>query len=124
MELFGQAIYTGAAIVAAVGLAIISRLIRPLRRFSLAILITPPIAVLFFFICGWTIVDSGTVCGPDPEWDRCPTMVARVLGWSVWLVIVLFVAGGSFWIQRRVESLRGIFAERHPIRLFGKQSDE
>jgi hypothetical protein len=124
MELIGQAIFTIIAITISVGLAFVSRFFRPLRKFSLAFLTTPPVAVFSFFICGWGINDSGTVCGPNPEWDRCPSVGARVLGWSAWLGIVLAVAAGSFWIQRRAESVRGLFEERHPFRLFGKRPEE
>ena len=124
MELIGQALFTLTAIAVSVVLALVSRFLRPLKKFSLAFLTTPPAAVFFFFIFGWAISDSGVVCGPDPEWDRCPSVRARLLGWSVWLVIVLAVAGGSFWIQRRAESLRGLFADRRPVRLFENPSDE
>jgi len=84
----------------------------------LAILITPPATVVLFFLCGWSILDSGSVCGPDPEWDRCPTSLARVLGWSIWAAATLLTVIGAYWAQKVLEAAISLWSDSAPIRIF------
>jgi len=121
MEFFGLAIFTLAALLVSLGLGFWA-LFRPrLRSFALAICATPPLAVAFLFFMGWAVNDSGPVCGPDPEWDRCPTFAVRIAGWVAWTIAVSAVAIGAFWGQKVIQAAANLWADTKPIKLFKDQ---
>ena len=121
MEFFGLAIFTFISLTISLGLALLSLLRPSLRRFALAILATPPAAVTLLFLMGWAINDSGPVCGPDPEWDRCPSFAIRIVGWFAWTVGVLAVAVGAYWGQKVIQAAAYLWSDTKQIKLFKDQ---
>ena len=118
VELIGMALFTIVAGAFAIGLAILAMRFRRSRPYALAILVTPPIAVILLFLCGWSILDSGTVCGPDPEWDRCPTTLARILGWSIWVASTMVTAYGAFWAQKVLKAAISLWFDSPLMSIF------
>ncbi len=100
MELIGLVLMTGVALVCSTVIAVVAWFFRSTRPFSLCLWVVPPIAVISLILIRWAVVDSGPVCGPDPEWDRCPSSIANFVGWAVWLFVVLFTAGSAYLLQR------------------------
>ena len=100
MELIGMAIYVVVACAIAAGPAILATAFKSSRRFALAIFLTPPISIILLYVCGWSILGSGYVCGPNPEWDRCTTPLARTFGLIVWITSSLLIAFGAFQLQK------------------------
>lgn len=99
MEIIGLLFLSAVASVVSIVAALTSLAIRPLRRFALAILLTPPASVVSMILIAWEINDSGRVCGLDPEWDRCPDIHVRTVGWVVWLALTSGTAAISYWGQ-------------------------
>jgi hypothetical protein len=118
MELIGMALYAIVAGAFATGPAILAMGFRSSRRYAVAILVTPPVAVILFFFCGWSILDSGTVCGPNPEWDRCPTPLARALGWTIWLAFTLLTAYGAYWAQKVLKAALSLWFDSELMSIF------
>ena len=118
MELMGMALYAIVAGAVAAALAAGAMGFKISRRYALAILVTPPLAVILFFVCGWSILDSGSVCGPNREWDRCPTSLARGLGWSIWVVATLLTAFGAYKAQQVLRAAISLWFDSAPIRIF------
>ena len=100
MELIGQAFFTLVALACSISAAFFCFLMRPFRKFTLSLLVTPPIAVFCLFLMGWIVLDSGPICGPDPEWDRCPGTTIRIVGWICWLGISTGSATAAYFAQR------------------------
>jgi hypothetical protein len=124
MELIGQAFFTLDALACSICAAFLCVLIRPLRKFTLAVLITPPVAVFSLFLMWWIVLDSGQVCGPDPEWDRCPATTIRIIGWICWFVLVSGSALAAYFAQRVFQTGAGSFLFRHsPTTLFQHNND-
>jgi hypothetical protein len=121
VEFFGLAIFTLAALIISLGLGFLSLLRPRLRRFALAICTTPPAAVAFLFFVGWAINDSGPVCGPDPEWDRCPSFAIRIAGWLAWTLGIFAVAVGAYWGQKVIEAAITLWFDTKAIKLFKDQ---
>lgn len=117
MEVIGMALYAIVAGACAAALAAGAMGFTISRPYALAILLTPPVAVILFFFCGWSILYSGPVCGPDPEWDRCPTSFARVLGWSCWVAATLLTAFGAYWTQKILEAAISLRSRSAPIHI-------
>lgn len=125
MELIGMTLFAMTAGGLAAAAAAAAMVFRSSRRFALAILATPPVAVILLFLCGWSILDSGPVCGPDPEWDRCPSWQARTLGWSLCAVAILLTAWGASLAQKVLEAAISLWFHRTPTRIFqeGRKDD-
>ena len=118
MEFFGMAIFTSTSLIISLGLALISLLRPRLRRFALAILATPSAAVALLFLAGWAINDSGPVCGPDPEWDRCPSFAIQIIGWFAWTITVSAVAICAYWGQKVIQAAAYLWSDSKQIKLF------
>jgi len=124
MELIGQAFFTLAALAFSISAAFLCLLIRPFRKFTLAVLVTPPIAVFCFFLMGWIVLDSGPICGPDPEWDRCPTTTIRIIEWICWLGLTTGSAIAAYLAQRVFRTGAASFLFRSsPTTLFQSNKD-
>jgi hypothetical protein len=119
MELIGQALATFEALAIAAGVAIVALIFRPFRRLAPAVFLTPPSSVFLFFVCRWATIDRGAVCGPDPEWDRCPTIFANIAGWIAWGIGTVAIAFGFYWLQQLIRAGFGLWfdSETKPLRL-------
>jgi len=96
-------------------LALITLMFSRLRRFSLAIFSTPPAAAVLFFLTRWTVIDSSPVCGPDIEWDRCPSTQADTLGWLAWGLGIITVGVGAYWLQRVIQAAIALWFDSKPL---------
>jgi hypothetical protein len=103
MEIFAEALIALATLIVSSLASLISLAIPPLRRFTLAILITPPAAVSLYFICG-LIPDTEAVCGPDLIWGNCTSTRAEVSGWAIWLACSLLAVAAGYWGQRVLQN--------------------
>lgn len=99
MDILAEALIAFAALIASSLAALISLAIPPLRRFTLAILITPPAAVSLYYICG-LIPNTSFACGPDLMWGNCSSSRAEITGWAIWLVCSLCAIAVGYWGQR------------------------
>jgi hypothetical protein len=117
LELIGFALLTSVTIALSTALAFILGLIPAFRRYVLTTLITPPVGIVSLILIRWTILDKAPVCGPDPEWDHCPSGTANIVGWAIWIVLVCVIATSSFWIQGRA-SKGMLFRDKETIRIF------
>jgi hypothetical protein len=117
MEILAEALIAFAALVASSLAALISLAIPPLRRFTLAILITPPAAVSLYFICG-LIPNTQTVCGPDLFWGNCTSTRAELGGWAIWLAFSLFAMAVGYWGQRVLQSALRHGFDSAPMSIF------
>lgn len=98
MDYLAQALIAFSALVASFLAAMLSLVIPSLRRFTLAILITPPAAVSLYYICG-LIPNTPMVCGPDAVWGNCSSTHAELTGWAIWLVCSLCALIIGYWGQ-------------------------
>jgi hypothetical protein len=114
LEDFGLILYTLASLGISSVLALITLIFRPLRRFSLAVFSTPPAAAVLLFITRWSVIDNSRVCGPNPEWDRCPTTAADVMGWVAWTIGVIAVPVAAYWLQRVIQAAIGLWFDSKP----------
>lgn len=109
MDILAEALIAFATLIASSLAALISLAIPPLRRFSLAILITPPAAVSLYYICG-LIPNTSMACGPDLMFGNCSSTRAEITGWAIWLVCSLCAIAIGYWGQRILHSkLRNLF---------------
>jgi hypothetical protein len=99
MEILAEALIAFATLIASSLAALVALAIPPLRRFSLAILITPPAAVSLYYICG-LIPSTNTACGPDLIWGNCSSITAEFAGWAIWLACSLCAIAVGYWGQR------------------------
>lgn len=99
MEILAEALIALATLIASSLAALISLAIPPLRRFTLAILITPPAAISLYFICG-LIPNTQAVCGPDLIWGNCTSTRAELSGWAIWVACSLCAMAIGYWGQR------------------------
>jgi hypothetical protein len=104
MDILAEALIAFATLIASSLAALISLAIPPLRRFSLAILITPPAAVSLYYICG-LIPNTSFACGPDLMWGACSSTRAQITGWAIWLACSLCAIAVGYWGQRRLHSI-------------------
>lgn len=110
MDILAEALIAFATLIASSLAAMLSLLIPPLRRFTLAILIAPPAAVSLYYICGALIPNNQMVCGPDAIWGNCASTRAELMGWAIWLACSLCAIGVAYWGQRRLHRvLRQVF---------------
>lgn len=120
VEIYGLVIFTSVAAMVSLAVAYVAMFSRTMRRFALSILITPPTAVVTLILCRWAVLDSGPVCGPDPEWNRCPSTMASVTGWVVWIVGSIAIAAGAFLLQRVLEAAMNLLFDSEPMTLFNR----
>lgn len=99
MEILAEALIAFAALVVSTLAALLSLAIPSLRRFTLAIFITPPAAVSLYYICG-LIPNTAMVCGPDMMWGNCSSARAELAGWMIWLICSLCAMAIGYWGQR------------------------
>ncbi|HUI71999.1 MAG TPA: hypothetical protein VL354_15880 [Spirochaetia bacterium] len=99
MDILAEALIAFAALMASSLAALISLAIPPLRRFTLAILITPPAAVSLYYICG-LIPNTSFACGPDLMWGNCSSARAEITGWAIWFFCSLCAIAVGYWGQR------------------------
>ena len=104
MDILAMALIAFGTLVTASLAALISLAIGPLRRFALAILITPTAAVSLYFICGSLIPNNQMVCGPDAIWGNCANTQAELLGWAIWLACSLCALAVGLWGQRALHN--------------------
>ena len=104
MDILAEALIAFATLIASSLAALVSLAVPSLRRFTLAILITPPAAVSLYYICG-LIPNSQAACGPDFVWGNCPSTTAEIAGWAIWLICSLGAIAVGFWGQRILQSL-------------------
>jgi hypothetical protein len=104
MDILAEALIAFAALVISSLAALISLAIPSLRRFTLAIFITPPAAVSLYYICG-LIPNTQAACGPDFVWGNCPSPTAEIAGWAIWLFCSLCAIAVGVWGQRILQSL-------------------
>src|SRR5271170_4977495 len=116
MEMYSLIFLTAGAAVASILLAAIAVAIRPLRRFTLAALALPAISLPLALIIRWSVLDSGAVCGPNPEWDRCPTATASLFGWVVWIAGTIAIGIGAYWAQRGIQAAIHLWFDSEPMR--------
>jgi hypothetical protein len=118
MDHLGQALIALAALILGTVAALLSLAIPSLRRFTLAILITPPAAVSLYYICGALIPNNRMVCGPDAIWGNCASTGAEITGWVIWLACSLCAMAVGYWGQRLLHgALRAWFASS-PMSLY------
>jgi hypothetical protein len=109
MDILAEALIAFATLIASSLAALISLAIPPLRRFSLAILITPPAAVSLYYICG-LIPNTSMACGPDLMLGNCSSIRAEITGWVIWLICSLCAIAMGYWGQRILHGkLRNLF---------------
>jgi len=121
MEIIGLMIMTLTSLAISSALAAVAFLFRLSRRFCLTILATPPFAVASLIMIRWSVLDGGRVCGPDPEWDRCPTVTSSIIGWAVWILGIMIAASAAYLAQRVLQAAYYLFFDRQPISLFGSE---
>lgn len=114
MELIGLFIHAVVTFFVALGAALLAIAIRPLHRFALAAFLTPPAAVISLILIRWTVIDSAPVCGPDSEWDRCPSPFSQGAGWVAWLLVTIAVALIGYWAQRLFRERGHLFFQSEP----------
>lgn len=109
MDILAEALIAFATLIASSLAALISLGIPPLRRFTLAIFITPPAAVSLYYICG-LIPNTHAACGPDLMWGNCSSNTAELAGWGIWLACSLCAMAIGLWGQRVLQrALRAWF---------------
>ena len=109
MDILAEALIAFATLIASSLAALISLAIPPFRRFSLAILITPPAAVSLYYICG-LIPNTSMACGPDLMFGNCSSTRAEITGWAIWLACSLCAIAVGYWGQSLLHSkLRNLF---------------
>lgn len=124
MEFIGQALFSLLALGLSAFLSILALMVRPLRPVALAILLTPPSFVFLFFFMAWTLNDLGPVCGPDPEWDHCPSFATRLLAWAILLLATSITAISAYWAQRVLAAAAHLWADTRPISIFKSRPSE
>ena len=125
MEVFG--LITAALYYLAISsvLALIALIFRPLRRFALAVLAAPPAAIILFYFTRWWTLDNTPGCEVDvPDFSRCPSPTANIIGWVAWILSISIVSFTAYWIQRVFLAGIYLFINKRPISLFKPSSKE
>ena len=117
MEILGQALTAFATLIASSLAALISLAIPSLRRFTLAIFITPPAAISLYYICG-LIPNTPMVCGPDAVWSNCSSARAELTGWAIWFACSLCAMAVGYWGQRALQSALRHWFNSAPMSIF------
>jgi hypothetical protein len=118
VELIGPALFTVATLFFSSIASLLSLAIQPLRRFSLAILVTPPAAVLLYFFCGWTLPSTSAVCGPDAVWGNCANTSAELLGWAIWFACSACAMVVGYLAQQFLQKVLRFCFESTPMSIF------
>jgi hypothetical protein len=63
-------------------------------------------------LSSWWLLDRSPVCGPDLEWDRCPSHLARVVQLSAWLAMTGILVIATRYAQKIVENSWENFVHR------------
>jgi energy-coupling factor transporter transmembrane protein EcfT len=121
VEIYGLILGTGAASVVGAALAILVFFRRSLRRFALALFATPALSFPALILIRWTVLDNAPICGPDPEWDHCPSNLANAEGWIAWIVCAIAIAFGSYWAQRVIVTAVGLWMDSKPRSVFASE---
>lgn len=103
MDILAEALIAFATLIASSLAAVLSLIVPSFRRFTLAILITPPAAVSLYYICG-LIPNTQIVCGPDAFLGNCASTRAELTGWAIWLACSLCAMAAGYWGQRLLQS--------------------
>lgn len=117
MEILAEALIAFATLIASSLAALISLAIRPLHRFTLAILITPPAAISLYFLCG-LLPNTQAVCGPDLIWGNCATTRAELSGWAIWLACSICAMLLGYWGQRVLRNTLRHWFNSAPMSLY------
>lgn len=118
MDNLGMALVAFATLCASTLAALVSLAIPSLRRFTLAIFITPPAAVSLYFICGALIPNNQVVCGPDAMWGNCANSRAEMFGWLIWLACSVCALGIGYWGQRVLHAALRQWFNSAPMSIF------
>ena len=117
MDILAEALTAFATLVASSLAAMISLMIPSLRRFTLAILITPPAAVSLYYICG-LIPNTQAACGPDFIWGNCASTRAEMTGWAIWLACSLCAMLAGYWGQQMLHHRLRQWFDSAPMSIF------
>jgi hypothetical protein len=79
---------------------VIFMLLPKLRRFALAVTIVPASTYFFLIMLSWYELDKAPICGPDPEWDRCPSHFVRISIWAAMLAEVVLLTIACFYLEK------------------------
>lgn len=124
MEFIGLAIGCILFACGGVVLALIFAFVRRLHRFILPALAVPPISFFLLILSSWWLLDRSPVCGPDPEWDRCPPHFFRVVQLGVWLVATGVLAALMTFAQKILQILWHNFVYRkQPLKIVETSKD-
>lgn len=123
MEDYGLTLYTLGCFGISSVLALIALIFRPLRRFSLAVFSAPPAAASLLFLTRWSVIDNSQVCGPDPEWDRCPSTYANTMGLIAWVIGIIVVAVAAYLVQKVIQAAIGLWFDSKPLSLFSRPNN-
>jgi hypothetical protein len=124
VELIGLAL--GCILFASGGaaLGLIFAFFRKLRPFILPAVVVPPISFLLLMLSSWWVLDRSPICGPDPEWDRCPSHFARIVQLSVWLAATGFLAAVTTYAQRGLQiSWQNFVYRKQPLNVIENSKD-
>src|SRR5579862_687114 len=117
MDILAEALIAFGALIASSLAALVSLAIPPLRRFTLAILVTPPAAVSLYYLCG-LIPNTSFACGPDLMWGNCSSTRAELSGWAIWLVCSLCAMAIGYWGQRFLHSVLRQWFNSSPMSIY------
>jgi len=122
MEVYGLIFAFLYVLAISSALAVVALAFRRSRRIVLAVGITPPAAVFLFFSTRWLALDYTPGCEAKvPDFQRCPSISASVVGWILWAVGVVVIAFAAFWAQRVVQAAIGLWFDTKSIKLFKGQ---
>lgn len=120
MDYLAQAAIAFSALIASSLAALLSLAIPSLRRFTLAIFITPPAAVSLYYICG-LLPSTRMVCGPDNAWGNCASTTAELTGWAIWLACSLCAMAVGYWGQRLLQSALRYWFNSAPMSIYRRR---
>jgi hypothetical protein len=116
LEIFGLIWMTGVVLTFSTVLAVMAWIFQRVRSLSLTLWVTPPFAIASLILMRWFVLDSSPVCGPDPEWNRCPSILANSIGLACWLLGVVLIASTAFVVQKVIV----IFVNRYLDKKLGQ----
>jgi len=75
-------------------------------------------------LSSWWLLDRSPICGPDLEWDHCPSHVARIIQLSIWLAATGALVVGATFAQKALRISWGNFVYRkQPLNIIEKLKD-
>jgi len=108
---------------AAVGIVLSATfaLLPKLRRFVLPAAIVPASSYFLLIVFGWWMLDNSPICGPNPEWDRCPSHLAHTAMLSAWVAGTIFTFFAAMFVQKMIVLTYQNFANRkQPLNIVEK----